>query len=61
MSDAKNLPSLDQLEVILNNDGDAPIEILPDGEMVRVTGRWSDPVKPVTLNRDLGSEYGQSA
>lgn len=49
--------SIDELEGILQQDEDAPIEILPDGT-VRATGRRRGKRKPLTLKQALGGEYG---
>ena len=53
-------PTIYELEAILDEEEDSPIEILPNGE-VRPLGN-SDGVetgfrKPVTMREDLGGEY----
>lgn len=57
-------PTIHELEVILDEEEDSPIEILPNGE-VRVVG-GSDPLergfrKPITMREDLGGEYSNRA
>ena len=54
-------PTIQELEAILDSEEDAPIEILPNGE-VRAMGD-SDAAergyrKPITMREDLGGEYG---
>lgn len=55
-------PTIDELERMLDDEEDTPIEILPNGE-IRSQGR-SDPAergfkKPLTMREDLGGEYGR--
>jgi len=56
-------PTIDQLEAILANEEEVPIEILPNGE-VRAKGQTSAAElggkKPLTMREDLGGEYGRS-
>lgn len=53
-------PTIHELEAILEEEEDSPIEILPNGE-VRAFG-GSDALergyrKPITMREDLGGEY----
>jgi hypothetical protein len=54
-------PTIAELEQILQNEEEVPIEILPNGE-VREKGRTSlqetGGRKPLTMREDLGGEYG---
>ena len=55
-------PTIHELEAILDEEEDAPIEILPNGEVRAVGG--SDLAergyrKPITMREDLGGEYGE--
>lgn len=55
-----NRPTIRELEKILDEEEDTPIEILPNGE-VRPLGTHADELhggKPLTLREDLGGEYG---
>ena len=54
-------PTIHELEAILDEEEDSPIEILPNGEVRTVGG--SDPAergyrKPITMRENLGGEYG---
>ena len=56
----KKKPTIHELEAILDEEEDSPIEILPNGE-VRARG-GSDAAesgfrKPITMREDLGGEY----
>jgi hypothetical protein len=57
-------PTIDQLEAILANEEEVPIEILPNGE-VRAKGQTSSAElggkKPLTMRENLGGEYGEGA
>ena len=53
-------PTIHQLEAILDEEEDSPIEILPNGEVRALHG--SDAAesgyrKPITMREDLGGEY----
>ena len=53
-------PTIYELEAILNEEEDSPIEILPNGEVRPLYG--SDAAergyrKPITMREDLGGEY----
>lgn len=53
-------PTIHELEAILDDEEDSPIEILPNGEVRALGG--SDAVergghKPITMREDLGGEY----
>ena len=53
-------PTIHELEAILDEEEDSPVEILPNGE-VRAADK-SDPAergykKPITMREDLGGEY----
>jgi hypothetical protein len=54
-------PTIDELERILANEEEVPIEILPNGE-VRAKGETSSSElggkKPLTMRENLGGEYG---
>ena len=53
-------PTLHDLEDILDNEEDVPIEILPNGE-IRAVNKGSAELggrKPLTMREDLGGEYG---
>ena len=54
-------PTIHELEAILDEEEDSPIEILPNGEVRALGG--SDAAesgyrKPITMREDLGGEYG---
>jgi hypothetical protein len=55
-------PTIAELEAILQNEEEVPIEILPNGE-VRAKGTTSAQEtggrKPLTMREDLGGEYGE--
>jgi hypothetical protein len=55
-------PTIAELEAILQNEEEVPIEILPNGE-VRAKGQTSAQElggrKPLTMREDLGGEYGR--
>ncbi len=56
-------PTIHELEAILDEEEDSPVEILPNGE-VRAAG-GSDAAerghrKPLTMREDLGGEYSDS-
>ncbi len=57
-------PTIDELEDILKNEEEVPIEILPNGE-VRAKGSTSlletGGKKPLTMRENLGGEYGRDA
>lgn len=53
-------PTIYELEAILKEEEDSPIEILPNGEVRALGG--SDAAesgyrKPITMREDLGGEY----
>ena len=53
-------PTIHELEAILEQEEDSPIEILPNGEVRALGG--SDALergnrKPITMREDLGGEY----
>ncbi len=53
-------PTIHELEAILEEEEDSPIEILPNGEVRALGG--SDALergyrKPITMREDLGGEY----
>lgn len=56
----KQKPTILDLEKILDEEEDSPIEILPNGE-VRALGGSDEAEsgfrKPITLREDLGGEY----
>lgn len=51
---------IDQLERLLNNEEDTPIQILPNGE-IREVGQITQAEmgnkKPLTMKENLGGEY----
>ena len=53
-------PTIQELEAILDQEEDTPIEILPNGE-IRAQGQTSSHElsgkKPLTMQEDLGGEY----
>ena len=54
-------PTIHELEAILEEEEDTPIEILPNGEVRTLGG--SDALergsrKPITMRENLGGEYG---
>jgi hypothetical protein len=55
-------PTIHQLEQLLDDEEDVPIEIMPNGE-IRPLGsgakELSGEKKPLTLREDLGGEYGR--
>ncbi len=54
-------PTITELEAILQNEEEVPIEILPNGE-VRAKGTSTQELggrKPLTMREDLGGEYGE--
>lgn len=56
--------SIEDLEKLLDDDEDTPLEILPNGEVRRVGGSSDDErgnKKPLTMREDLGGEYAQAA
>jgi hypothetical protein len=57
-------PTIKELEEILENEEDTPIEILPNGEIRPVGSGASADLgrrKPITMREDLGGEYGVGA
>ncbi len=51
-------PTVEELEAILNSDDEAPIEILPNGEIRAVGGGAKEGVpKVLTMRDNLGGEY----
>lgn len=52
-------PTTTELEVILDQEEDVPIEILPNGE-VRAAGKPTKK-RPITLRENLGGEYAKVA
>ena len=57
-------PTIAELEAILRNEEEVPIEILPNGE-VRAKGKTSPQEigarKPLTMREDLGGKKAKSA
>ncbi len=54
------MPTIKEIEELLKNEEDVPIDILPNGE-IRARGT-TNPAdlggrKPVTMKEDLGGEY----
>ena len=53
-------PTIEELERMLDDDEDTPIEILPNGEIRSQGGSESSErgsKKPLTMREDLGGEY----
>ncbi|TSA19394.1 hypothetical protein D4R75_09665 [bacterium] len=57
-----NRPSIAELEAILDQEEEIPIEILPNGE-IRAMGQTNSNElggqKPLTMREDLGGEYAK--
>lgn len=52
-------PTIDELERLLQNEEDVPVEILPNGE-IRAKGTSERELrgkKPITMKEQLGGEY----
>lgn len=57
-------PTIDELERILEEEQDDPIEILPNGEVRSLGGSKGEDIggkKPLTMREDLGGEYAEAA
>ena len=57
-------PSIEDLERILDDDEEAPIEILPNGEIRELGGSTAAErklKKPLTMRENLGGEYAEAA
>ena len=55
-------PTIEELENLLDDEEDTPIEILPNGEIRALGGSEAserDFKKPLTMREDLGGEYGR--
>ena len=55
----KTKPTINELEKLLDEEENTPIEILPNGE-IRALGEGSAELqgkKPITMREDLGGEY----
>ncbi len=55
----KKKPTIDELEKLLEEEEDVPIEILPNGE-IRAQDEGAAELqgkKPITMREDLGGEY----
>lgn len=57
---SRRKPTIHELEQLLEDEEDVPIEILPNGE-IRAKGSTSSVElqgrKPITMREDLGGEY----
>lgn len=57
---SRRKPTIHELEQLLEDEEDVPIEILPNGE-IRAKGSTSSTElqgrKPITMREDLGGEY----
>jgi hypothetical protein len=54
-------PTIAELEAILQQEEDVPIEILPNGEVRALNSTTPAELggrKPLTMREDLGGEYG---
>lgn len=53
-------PTIQELEALLSNEEETPVQILPNGE-IRPVGQASSSdlggKKPITMREDLGGEY----
>lgn len=55
-------PTIQELEAILNAEGDTSIEILPSGEVRKLSQEEIEKrPKPLTMREHLGGEYGEVA
>jgi len=54
----KRKPTIAELEKILNQDEEVPLEILPNGEIRAVKKSKKNP-KILTMREDLGGEYAE--
>ncbi len=52
--------TISELEAILDNEEDTPLEILPNGEIRAVGTGKAMGLKPLTMREDLGGEYGMA-
>jgi hypothetical protein len=55
-------PTIAELEAILQNEEEIPLEILPNGEVREKDTTSAQELggrKPLTMREDLGGEYGQ--
>lgn len=55
-------PTIHELEKILDEEEDSPIEILPNGEVRAIGGSTLVECgykKPITMREDLGGEYAE--
>ena len=53
-------PTIFELEQLLENEEDVPIEILPNGEVRARNSTGTEELqgkKPITMREDLGGEY----
>ena len=56
-------PTIDELEKLLQNEEDVPVEILPNGEIRARYATSSGELggkKPLTFRENLGGEYGSA-
>ena len=54
-------PTIAELEKLLNQDEDVPIQIMPNGEIraMKKTKLKKGELKPITMKENLGGEYGR--
>ncbi len=52
--------TVEELEALLNSEGEADIEILPNGE-IRAVEPGEREAKPLTMRENLGGEYADAA
>jgi len=59
----KKKVTLAYLEALLKNESDIPLRVMPNGEIRAMTKKQIKDKnrKPITLNEDLGGEYGVAA
>ncbi len=53
-------PTIEQLEQLLENEEEVPVEILPNGEIRAKGGSTASELggkKPITMREQLGGEY----
>lgn len=55
----KRMPTIAELEKLLNSEEETPIQIMPNGEIRAVKKRCKKgELKPITMKENLGGEYG---
>ena len=57
-------PTISELEALLDQEEDIPVEILPNGEIRALGASGAEQLggrKPITMREDLGGEYAKCA